>query len=63
MRAHRTDKQEDRVEVGYQQLAEASSIAEVSIMCFFPSSCLAYDPLGFVRDIKSTQSEKVVRLC
>lgn len=26
----RTDKQEDRVEVGYQQLAEASSIAEVS---------------------------------
>lgn len=25
----RTDKREDRVEVGYQQLAEASSIAEV----------------------------------
>lgn len=27
----RTDKREDRVEVGYQQLAEASSIAEVCI--------------------------------
>lgn len=26
----RTDKREDRVEVGYKQLAEASSIAEVS---------------------------------
>lgn len=49
----RTDKREDRVEVGYKQLAEAADIAEVGTGCwcrlFFAHASLASWPVSLLR--------------